>query len=226
MFQSNAWLTPTGWCLIWIGLTVTGSVQAASASDAPRILLVQATLTGAKALAVEAATRKGWRLHEEDQHYCLFETRLPSEALGEPASRLRIRADFEPILPGVRVSLRAAQVFHLGRPNQRVEVVTQKYRANLDNALASLRHKWRPQTLERQRPTAQRLSGSGDQGARSHSGMWRYYAQQRASSLGCDYAEGDVVLIDQDSSGESYRVRCFNRESIALHCSDGDCRML
>jgi hypothetical protein len=210
----------------WFGLAVLLSLPllVLAASDPPSILLVKANIPRAKALAVEAALQKGWRLQEQGAGYGIFESDLPPDATDPGRSRLHIHAEFTKTLPGVRVSLTATQLFNPGRANQRAEAVTDLYRLNLDNALASLRHQWRTQALGREEPKPEpKRASSILPPPRPDGGVWRYYAEQQALRAGCEFAEHRLVLTRRTPTGETYEAACYSGRTLTIHCSADIC---
>jgi hypothetical protein len=129
------------------------AVQAETAAP-PSVLLTGANVPRAKALALDAALIKGWRVAVSERERVVFETRLetpasagpPGVVLGKVAppaqTLLRIRADFTATGDGVRTALRATEVWYAGTRQQWSTDVTGPYRDNLLNALRSLREQW------------------------------------------------------------------------------------
>jgi hypothetical protein len=121
---------------------------------APSVFLAGANLPRAKALALDAALIKGWRVAVSERDHVVFETRLDTPAsagppdvtggrLAPPATTLlRIRADFSTTANGVVTALTAVEVWYAGTPREWTAEVTGQYRANLMNALESLRTQW------------------------------------------------------------------------------------
>jgi hypothetical protein len=130
--------------------------------EAPGVFLPQANIPRAKALALDAALIKGWRVAVSGQDHSVFETLIresPEAAHGvgdepevpevpevpnvpEVPVLLRIRADFLPEAGGVRVVLTATEIRFPGTRAESSADVTHAYAANLGNALASLRAQW------------------------------------------------------------------------------------
>lgn len=121
---------------------------------APSVFLAGANMPRAKALALDAALLKGWRVAVSERDHVVFETRLDTPAsvgppdvaagrLAPPATTLlRIRADFSSIENGVVTALTAVEVWYAGTAQEWTGEVTGQYRANLMNALESLRNQW------------------------------------------------------------------------------------
>ncbi|WPL13240.1 hypothetical protein Thiosp_03034 [Thiorhodovibrio litoralis] len=114
---------------------------------APGVYLEQANVPRAKALALDAALIKGWQVAASGSDYSIFETMVHEsgarESGGGPKSvLLRIRADFSRDAGGVRVSLVATEISAPGTSRESQRDVTDDYRVNLYNALASLRQQW------------------------------------------------------------------------------------
>jgi hypothetical protein len=135
----------------------TGCVTAAEPTPPdgrPGVFLAGANVPRAKALALDAALVKGWRVAESNPDHVIFETLLdtpasagpPGIASGELAppdqTLLRIRADFSTIDNGVMTALRADEVWYAGTARAWTADVTAQYRGNLMNALSSLRAQW------------------------------------------------------------------------------------
>ncbi|MBK1631250.1 hypothetical protein CKO31_10965 [Thiohalocapsa halophila] len=129
------------------------AAQAETAAP-PSVLLAGANVPRAKALALDAALIKGWRVAVSERERVVFETRLetpasagpPGVVLGKVAppaqTLLRIRADFTATGDGVRTALRATETWYAGTRQQWSTDVTSPYRDNLLNALRSLREQW------------------------------------------------------------------------------------
>lgn len=132
---------------------IAAAVQGETAAP-PSVLLVGANVPRAKALALDAALIKGWRVAVSERELVVFETRLetpaspgpPGVVLGNVAppaqTLLRIQADFTATEGGVRTALRATEVWYAGTRQQWSTDVTSPYRDNLSNALRSLREQW------------------------------------------------------------------------------------
>lgn len=135
-------------------VTVIGVAVQAETAAPPSVLLVGANVPRAKALALDAALIKGWRVAVSERDFVVFETRLetpasagpPGVVLGKVAppgqTLLRIRADFTATGDGVRTALRATEIWYAGTRQQWSTDVTSPYRDNLSNALRSLREQW------------------------------------------------------------------------------------
>jgi hypothetical protein len=153
----------------------------ATPSTAPSVFLAGANLPRAKALALDAALIKGWRVAVSERDHVVFETRLDTPASAGPpdvtagrtappaTTLLRIRADFSTTENGVVTALTAVEVWYAGTPREWTAEVTGQYRANLMNALESLRTQWAglapsaPAGRAGAAPAAQRMSPSTGQ---------------------------------------------------------------
>lgn len=122
---------------------------AAAPGDRPGIFLEGANIPRARALALDAALIKGWRVTESGRAHVIFETLLEQPASSGPPgvlppdqTTLRIRADFIPTPAGVNTYLHAEEIWWPGTERQWIADVTQRYRGNLMNALSSLQGQW------------------------------------------------------------------------------------
>jgi hypothetical protein len=113
------------------------------------VLLEGATIARARALALDAALIRGWQVADSGRAHVIFETVLdqpasvgPPGALPPDQTTLRIRADFIATPAGINTYLYAEEVWWPGSERQWTGDVTQRYRANLMNALGSLRRQW------------------------------------------------------------------------------------
>lgn len=144
---------PCGRFLLALVLLMVAVVHA-EVPDSPRVLLAGANVPRAKALALDAALIKGWRVAVSEREHVVFETLLDAPASDGPPgvvmgtvappaqTLLRIRADFTPIDAGVIIALRADERWYAGTGQEWATDVTQAYRANLMNALRSLQEQW------------------------------------------------------------------------------------
>jgi hypothetical protein len=121
----------------------------AAPGDRPGVFLEGATVPRAKALALDAALIKGWRVADSQPDHVIFETWLEVPASGGPPNAvppartlLRVRADFVQTPAGVNTYLYAEEVWYAGSPQEWVANVTPQYRGNLTNALSSLQTQW------------------------------------------------------------------------------------
>jgi hypothetical protein len=126
-----------------------GTVSSAGATGNPSVRLEGATVPRAKALALDAALLKGWRLAQSGRDFAVFETRLDSPASPGPADAragettlLRIYANFTEANGVVSATLRAEEVWRPFTPRAWATDITEAYRPNLERALASLRRQW------------------------------------------------------------------------------------
>ncbi len=168
--------------LLWVALSRGAVAQTgAAAAAAPSIFLGGASIPRAKALALDAALLKGWRVAESEWDQVVFETLLDTPASPGPSdvaagrlapprqTLLRIRADFTAADSGVMTELRAEEIWYLGTPREWRDDVTSEYRANLMNALQSLGAQWAgiaPAVPPRRAP---RRTGVGAPGSRQAS---------------------------------------------------------
>lgn len=116
----------------------------------PRIELPKATVPRVKALALDSALIKGWRLVDSSRDYAIFETPLDEPASAGPADArrsektvLRIRADFLETADGVTAQLSAKEIWRAGTERSWSTDITRTYRVHLERALASLNTQWR-----------------------------------------------------------------------------------
>jgi len=129
---------------------VAGTCLAASVpGERPGIFLQGATVARARALALDAALVKGWRVVESGRDHVLFETMLeqpasmgPPNAIVPDQTTLRIRADFVATPAGVNAYLYAEEIWYAHTSKQWVNDVTPQYRSNLSHALESLQRQW------------------------------------------------------------------------------------
>ena len=136
--------------LLTLLIMLAGSLPVRAApGDRPGVFLEGATVPRAKALALDAALVKGWRVVESQPDHVVFETWLevpasrgPPNAVPPARTLLRVRADFVQTPAGVNTYLYAEEVWYAGSPKEWVANVTPEYRANLTNALASLQTQW------------------------------------------------------------------------------------
>jgi len=143
-----------GRALLLLLLCTVGMAATAAPADTPSVFLAGANVPRAKALALDAALLKGWRVAESEPDHVVFEILLdtpassgpPAVAAGRlappPHTLLRIRADFSATDNGVTTALRAEEIWYAGTAEQWSDDVTTQYRANLMNALTSLRSQW------------------------------------------------------------------------------------
>lgn len=256
-----AWLMLALLCAVWGG--AVQATPARGADGAPSIYLEQANVPRAKALALDAALIKGWRVAASGRDYSIFETMVrgsdatldDDSADGESAPRsvlLRIRADFSRDAGGVRVSLVATEISAPGTQAARERDVTQDYRANLDNALASLRQQWddfaRGGRPSRQPPGANGADVDARAGRASQTvsesprplsrpiapdpprptGQWSYEAEKLAARHGCKVSSRGATLLgdrasSRDSGHEVHRVSCDNRSALLVRCDSEGC---
>lgn len=232
-------------CLACLGALIPGAALAQSwgaehsslgpVEDPPSVYLDQANVPRAKALALDAALMKGWRVVVSGMDHSVFETLIEEEPDGgEPiAVLLRIRADFVPAGGGVRVALTATEIRSPGTQVEYRRDVTEDYRANLHNALASLRGQWEDFALGGRRtavqPGSERAARSPES-ARVPLGHWTYEAEQFATRQGCQVSEQGAVLLggrvrDQMLDHETHRVICENRSAMLVRCDGEGCRL-
>jgi hypothetical protein len=159
-----AWRRVAAALLLLASATSAPVTAETAAGAAPSVLLRGATLPRAKALALDAALIRGWRVLVSEPEHVIFEIRLDTPASAGPpgATRpehtlLRIRADFTATADGVATALRATELWYAGTPQAWSTDVTAAYRSNLNTALTSLLQQWSaiaPPTAEQQRPPA------------------------------------------------------------------------
>lgn len=122
---------------------------AAAGRHPPGIFLQDASVARARALALDAALAKGWHVSERGDAHLVFETLLeepastgPADAVPPDHTLLRIRASFIATPAGVNAYLEAEEVWWRGAEREWSDDVTERYRTNLTNALASLQRRW------------------------------------------------------------------------------------
>lgn len=207
----------------------------------PQVLLPGATVPRARALALDAALRKGWRLADRNREHLVFETRLeqpaspgPPGATPPPATLLRIRARFSRTAAGAVASLQAQELWWAGSEHAWSAEVTDAYRDNLHNALASLRRQWRalqppgagaPESEPR---TATVPAPPGAAAAPRALGTWAFHAERLAQARGCILDEAGAELIGGAASArrdgtELHRVGCANRAALRVRCDAEGC---
>ncbi len=206
----------------------------AQASDRPSTLLEDATLDQARRFAINAAIDRGWAIGSSSGRSAVFEQTLEpipgeTEYDSQPATLLRIIADFAPGNNGTTVLLQADEIRNPGEQGQTIVDVTQLYRDNLMNALWSLRMKWEtrdyvpppdpgPAPVRESRIQTAR---QGNQGPPV--GIWAYYAEQFARDQGCMLSDRGAVLEFSGTETERHRVYCEGSPSISITCSSNSC---
>jgi len=220
--------------VIWLLLAVC--TPSAFAEKAPSTQLPGATVPRAKALSLDAALLRGWKLIESGRDYAVFETPLDEPAsIGPPdASRseptlLRIRADFAAVKDGVQASLRAEEVWRAGTTRAWSNDITALYRDNLLRALQSLNTQW-SHLVE---PTAKtkhsehgadphdnwrRSDDPTPSGASRRLGTWAFDAEQLAQDHGCQLDDRGAVLASETPNAELHHVGCSNRTTLSIGC--------
>lgn len=190
--------------MLLVALLVLPTMTAAG--SAPTIELTGASVPRAKALALDAALLKGWRLADSGRDHAVFETPLDTPAsAGPPDARaseptlLRIHASFEASDDGARARLRAEEVWRAGTPQAWTSDITDSYRRNLERALASLSEQWRAFI------GAARTNGTGRDGPNG--------ARDRAAPRPLDPAEPRPLQPSPAPSGTRARSETAPRES-------------
>ncbi len=114
-------------------------------TEPPTRYFENATIPRVRALALDAALLRGWKLHKSAAHQIIFEHQLATAAHSDqnPPGVVRIFADFFTENTGVRMQLRAEEIHLLGNETEWREDVTATYRDNLSRALDSLQQQWR-----------------------------------------------------------------------------------
>lgn len=200
----------------------------------PNVLLFGATLSSARALAMESALQRGWTLVADDSAAITFEQVLEEDAWGETPTRvIRVHTRFAEESGGVRVVLSADELESPGTGEQWIYDVTDRYAENLGNALSSLRAKWdtaHPGGSQGTGPVRHRpapLQPPGPHNATTTSqgrvGTWAYYAERYAQSRGCELNEQGAVLEAAGESWEHHRVGCLDGSEMRIRCRYGDC---
>lgn len=205
----------------------------AQALQHPAVLLFGATLTDARAFAVEHAARRGWSIREVTANAALFEQVLDGEetdGILVVQRLLRIRADFAEESAGVRVFLRAEEVEWPETDREWMMDVTGRYADNLTNALSSLRGKWdawREDAAGRPDAPSSPVRGGvppdSSQMTAEPVGTWAYVAERYAQSRGCELTERATQLVSSGQNWEAHRVFCRDGSRISVRCRDGDC---
>lgn len=214
-------------CLLAVQIPVT------QAADRPSTMLEDASLEQARHFAVNAARDRGWSIQGSSGRSAVFEQILgavpgETEYDGEPATVLRIMAEFVPHAGGTMVHLEAEEIRNPGAPEQTIADVTQLYRDNLMNALWSLRMKWETRDYvppPDPGPLPPRQSSAPDHrpGQMPTVGLWAYYAEQFAQDRGCVLAERGAVLESAGADTERHRVHCEGERSISVSCNRDSC---
>ncbi|MBK1706806.1 hypothetical protein CKO40_20250 [Halochromatium glycolicum] len=108
-----------------------------------------ATVARAKALALDAALLKGWRLAASGRNFVTLETPLDRPATDGPADArageptlLRIDARFSRVARGAEVELRAEEVWRADTTRAWSADITDRYREHLKRSLQSLSDQW------------------------------------------------------------------------------------
>lgn len=195
------------------------------------MLLFGATLSDARAFAVETAASRGWTIPSVTSTTAVFEQILDGDEAGGAVQRLlRIFADFAEESAGVRVYLRAEEVDWPGTDSEAMTDVTGRYADNLTNALSSLRAKWDAQRSNPATPFSRhdpidmgRLAPDVSSAAAAPLGAWAYVAERYAQSRGCDLTDRPTQLESSSQGWERLRVFCRNGSAIRVQCRDGDC---
>ncbi len=245
------WRTPPlSWLLGILVMLPAAFLQAQQIRDAriePSVYLDQATIHRARALALDAALSKGWRVVESTTDYSVFETLIHESAdqadseLDSIPVLLRIHTAFIRDAGGVRVGLTATEIRSPGTEAENRRDVTEDYRANLYNALSSLRRQWEvfalggrvshqpPGTTTTVRRAHQQSSSAPDT-LPSPVGRWAHEAEAVANLHGCQVAaQGAVLLGDRarrnESDHETHRVACDNRSAMLVRCDSETCQI-
>lgn len=218
--------------LIW-GLVLAVQVATAQASDRPSALLEEASLDQARRFAINAALDRGWTLHSSNDRSVVFEQTLApisgeTEYDSEPATLLRIMADFLPNDGSTVVQLQAEEIRNPGEPGQTLMDATQFYRDNLMNALWSLRTKWEtrdyvPPPDPGPLPPRQGGIQNSRDGQDLTVGVWAYYAEQFARDRDCMLSERGAILESSSGETERHRVYCEGGHAISVTCNSTSC---
>ena len=224
----NGWhlkLLATG--LLLLHLTVAQALQN------PAVLLFGATLTDARAFAVEHAARRGWSIREVTANAALFEQVLDGEetdGILVVQRLLQIRAEFAEESAGIRVSLHAEEVEWPETDREWMTDVTGRYADNLTNALSSLRGKWDVRREDSaglpEAPSSPFRDGVPPDASRMTAeliGTWAYAAERYAQSRGCELGEQATQLESSGQEWEQHRVFCQDGSQIVVRCRHGDC---
>jgi hypothetical protein len=204
-----AWSAPT--LIALLSLLLPGKPVAAAdaglaaAPAPPSVLLPDANIARAKALALDAALIKGWRVVSSAPAQVIFEIDLDAPASAGPSgvappetTLLRIRADFEEAPDGVLAALSANELWFAGTAREWRADVTAAYRGNLMNALTSLRQQWA--AIAPRRPTAAGTSprAQSDGAPASAAPVQRFEPPRRArlrDSAGSDIAPSPAAPV-------------------------------
>lgn len=190
----------------------------------PSALLFYATVDEARRFAVDSASERGWAVLAAAE-VAEFEQVLEE---GDPRRLIRVSAWFTEEPAGVRVLLRGREVEVSATGEELSTDVTERYRENLTNALASLRSNWdRQHRRDPGEPEEATLVGSvgsvGDPTQRGPIGVWAYYAERYAESRACELTPTGAVLEASGADWERHRVDCLDGRSLRIHCHHGDC---
>lgn len=216
------------WCCV-----LAAQIATAQASDRPSTLLEDADLDQARRFAINAALDRGWTIRGSSDQSTVFErtlAALPGETEydSEPATMLRIMADFVRSDDGTVVHLQAEEIRNPGESGQTMVDVTQLYRDNLMNALWSLRMKWEtrdyvPPPDPGPLPTKQSRIQTSGEGQSPEVGVWAYYAEQFARDHGCVLSDRGAVLESSGAETERHRVHCDSGQAISVTCNSTSC---
>jgi len=142
--------------LLVFALGLAAISQGAPTTSEAAIWLDGATVERAKAMALDAALIKGWRLADSGRDYAIFETPLdqpasdgPPGANAQETTLLRIEARFNDLDRGVEARLRAEEIWRAGTARAWKADLTDSYRGHLERALQSLRDQWQQFTATR-----------------------------------------------------------------------------
>lgn len=216
----------TGWKLVTLAAgVVLWERGLAAPMTGPNALLFSATLEEARDFALESATARGWVVLAVQAGMAELEQVLED---GDPRRLIRVSAWFTEEPAGARVLLRAREVEVPAAGTEWGTDVTERYRENLTNALASLLSNWdrqrdpRPGALGDAPVTgvAGSVDGSGQAGP---IGVWAYYAERYAESRDCALTPAGAVLEASGGDWERHRVDCRDGRSLRIHCDHGDC---
>lgn len=213
--------------LLLLQLTVAQALQN------PNAFLFGASLSNARAFAVENAKRRGWSIQKVTASTALFEQILEGdETDGVLVVRrlLRVRAEFTEESAGIRVYLSAEEVEWPATDREWMSDVTERYTDNLMNALSSLRDKWdaqRDDPASLPSSPSSLVTGKVDPGtgrmAPEAVGTWAYAAERYAQSRGCELTDRTTELESSGQDWEQHRVFCQDGTQIIVRCRYGDC---
>lgn len=210
---------------------VLGSLLASSTASAegpatpPAIRLYGADLDEIRQLVLDSAAHRGWSIVSIEPDGATLEQTLETQApvlgLDRPADILvRVEAEFIPDGADIVVRVQATQIDSPGSTAERTTDVTDRYRANLMNALRSLQTRWASRATVPDPPAAPEPTSTAGQ---PRLGTWAYYAERYAERQGCELGDEGAVLVSAGVDTEVHRVTCRGGRTVLVRCRYGDC---